>query len=119
MHPQELDEIDLRKNGLVFGHKVEAPSTKARRNRQFMPALPEAIFVKLVRLPRRAWAVYVVALLRSRLERTKTVTLSNCFLRRFGLTRHDKTRALPCLERAGLLRVERYTKRNPVVEILT
>ena len=119
MHPLQLDDIDLRKNEFAFGHKMELPSTKARRNRQFMPALPERIFVKLVKLPRRAWAVYVVALLRSRLERTKIVTLTNCFLQRFGLSRHDKTRALPCLEGAGLLRVERYTKRNPVVEILT
>src|SRR6516225_8745242 len=98
----------------LSGTKVETPSTRARRDRQFMPALPERIFVKLVKLPRRAWAVYVVALLRSRLERTKIVTLTNCFLQRFGLSRHDKTRALPCLEGAGLLRVERYTKRNPV-----
>jgi len=43
--------------------------------------------------------------------------LTGCYLRRFGLTKFDKLRALRHLEAAGLIRVERRTNRNPLVTI--
>jgi hypothetical protein len=112
-----LDAFDLRKNGFQFP-KVETPTIKLKRDRQFLPALPERVFCELVKLPRKALPVYLVALLRSRLEKSRTVTLTTCFLQRFGLTRKDKFHALPHLEQAGLIRVQRRDRRNPVVEIL-
>ena len=110
-----LDDFDLQKNGFT---KVETATIKKKRDKQFMPALPERIFCTLVKLPRKAMAVYLVALLRSRLEKSRTVTLTTCFMKRFGLSRKDKCHALTHLERAGLLRVERRARQNPVVEIL-
>jgi hypothetical protein len=121
MDPFDLAALDLQADGTTPGRarKTEMPSVKVRRDRQFLPALPERTFCRLVQLPRRAWAVYSVALFRSRLERSKVVVLTTCFLSRFGLTRWDKCRALPSLERAGLVRVVRRSNRqNPTVEIL-
>lgn len=116
MPPLDLEALDLRKNGFL---RCETPSTKAKRDRQFLPAIPERTFCQLVRLPRKSWAVYSVILLRTRLERSRTVALTTAFLGRFGLTRHDKHHALPHLERAGLIRVWRNSRRNPTVELLT
>jgi hypothetical protein len=108
---------DSRPNGVTVV-KVELAARHRRRGGQFLPALPEHVFCRLVRLPRRAWAVYCVVLLRCRLNRTKTVILSSCFLSRFGLTRNDKRRALADLESAGLVRVERHDRHNPTVTVL-
>jgi hypothetical protein len=110
----KLETDDL----LVRAKKVETPYTRARRRRQFLPALPERHFCRLLLLPGRAWAVYLVALLRSRLEHGKTVTLTTCSLRRFGLTRKDKHHALLHLEKAGLLLVERRGRHNPLITLL-
>jgi hypothetical protein len=83
-----------------------------------MPALSQTVFRQLVRLPRRAWAVYCVLLLRCRLNRGQTVTLTSSFLSRFGLSRNDKARGLIDLEEAGLIRVERRPRRNPTLTVL-
>lgn len=93
------------------------PSITARRERQFMPALPERVFCQVAALPGKALAVYLVVTLRSRLERSQTVTLTSAFLARFGLSRREKARALQQLEDAGLITVERRPRRNPVVTL--
>lgn len=119
MTPINLEDYDLRKNGLKFPEtRIETPTVKSKRDRRYIPTIPARVFVKLIKLPRRTWAVYLVALLRSRLNRSKTVPLATCFLNSFGLTKGDKAGALPRLERAGLLRVEQRGKRNPLVTIL-
>jgi hypothetical protein len=83
-----------------------------------MPALPERVFCLLGGLPGKAWMIYLVTALRSRLEKNPDVELSTCFLKRFGLTRNDKWRALPHLERAGLIRVGRRARKNPTITVL-
>jgi hypothetical protein len=113
----DLSLFDLKHDGIP-AVKVELPSSRRRRDRQFLPALPERVFCRLLQLPGRSWAVYLVLMLRSRLERKRTVVLTSCFLTRFGLTRDDKSRALCHLERAGLVRVERRDRKNPAVTIL-
>jgi hypothetical protein len=110
-------DLDIS-NGSLAERKVEVPTIKSRRDRQFLPALPARVFVRLVQLPRRAWAVDRVARPLSRMRGTKPVPLSTCFLGRFGLTRPDKAHALSALERAGLIRVKQEPRRNPTVEIL-
>jgi hypothetical protein len=121
-HPDGPDPsaLDLRRNGFhtLSEQKVVLPSRKARRDRQFMPALPERVFGILVSLSGKSWAVYLVLLLRSRLERSRRVTFTTAFLKRFDLTRKDKYSALRHLERAGLIRVHPQPNRNPCVEIL-
>lgn len=93
------------------------PSRTARREQQFMPALPEQIFREVAALPGKALAVYLVILLRSRYDRSRTVTLTSSFLARFGLNRKEKAGALRQLEGAGFLTVERRPRRNPVITL--
>ena len=54
----------------------------------------------------------------SRLERRPTVKLTSAFLARFGITHDQKTRALACLEEAGLMTIQRHHGKNPVVTLL-
>jgi hypothetical protein len=46
------------------------------------------------------------------------VTLTSAILRRFSVNRKAKYRGLEALEEAGLIRVERRPKKNPIVTIL-
>lgn len=95
----------------------ELPSIKARKDKQFMPALSERVFCQVAALPGKALAIYLVVVLRSRLERSPTVPLTSAFLARFGLSPREKARALQHLEDAGLIAVERRPRRNPVVTL--
>jgi hypothetical protein len=72
----------------------------------------------LIDLPGKTWAVYLVVLFRSRLERSPSVSITTATLKRFRLTRNDKDRALRSLEKAGLVRVKRQNGKNPVITIL-
>jgi hypothetical protein len=120
-----FDPANLQLDGFEFPSgkieevRTELPSIKAKRDRQFMPSVPERIFCRIARLPGNALAVYLVLSLRCRLKRSRQVELSSCFLARFGLTRKDKERALPALEKAGVIRiVERRHNKNPVIELV-
>jgi hypothetical protein len=46
-------DLDIT-NGSLAEQKVELATIKRRRDRQFLPALPECVFVRLIQLPRRA-----------------------------------------------------------------
>jgi hypothetical protein len=119
MTPDPFDPDNLRiRDDEIPTRRVELPSVRSRIDRQFLPALPERVFRALVKLPRKAWAVYQVIKLRARLMKCSTVELSGRFLGRFGLTRHDKRNALRHLERAGLVRVERRARKNPTITVL-
>ena len=112
---RDLDRFRLDPDGLV---RTELPVTKRRRDKSFLPAIPERLFCRLVQLPGKCLAVYMVLMLRCRLgHQRSSVPLTGCYLRRFGLTKFDKLRALRHLEAAGLVRVERRANRNPLVTI--
>jgi len=51
-------------------------------------------------------------------RRSKEVTLTTAVIDRFGIDRKAKYRGLSALEKAGLVRVHRKPRRNPVVTIL-
>jgi hypothetical protein len=51
-------------------------------------------------------------------EGTPTIPLANRALAKMGVDRYTKYRALDCLERAGLIRVERRGRRSPLVTLL-
>jgi hypothetical protein len=107
--------LRLDRNGRVPASKVELPSVRARRERRFLPALPERLFTRLAVLPGKCLAVYLILLQRSRLESVNPVSLTSTYLKRFGLQRWDKQRALSALQGAGLVRVERRGRNNPLV----
>jgi hypothetical protein len=98
--------------------KVELPSTRVKRERRFLPALTERLFDRIAALPGKSLAVYLILLQRSRIDSANPVVLTSTRLRRSGLSRWDKERALSTLEKAGLVRVERRDRRNPLVWLL-
>jgi len=97
--------------------RVELPSVAERLEKEFFPSLPGRLFTLLAPLPGKAWAVYMVLRLRSRLERAQTVTLTTVSLRRFGITRRQKEQALTCLEAAQLVTVDRSHGKNPRITL--
>ena len=109
------DELRLDRNGSVPAAQVELPSVRARRERRFLPPLSERLFARLAVLPGKCLAVYLILLQRSRLESVNPVPLTSTYLKRFGLSRWDKQRALSVLQSAGLIRVERRGRNNPLV----
>jgi hypothetical protein len=76
------------------------------------------VFRQRVRLPGKCLADYLVILRRAQLEGTNSVELTTAWLARFGLNRSDKARALRHMEQAGIIRVERRGRHNPLVMIL-
>jgi hypothetical protein len=98
--------------------RVMLPSVRARKRGHFLPALPEALFVRLAALPGKALAVYLVLLQRSRVCKLGKVPLTTVILSRFGLSRWHKRWALKSLEQAGLIRVEHRRHKNPLVILL-
>jgi hypothetical protein len=113
--PFSPDELRLDRNDRVPAAQVELPSVRARRERRFLPSLPERLFARLAVLPGKCLAIYMILLQRSRLESVNPVLLTNAYLKRFGLTRWDKQRALSALQGAGLVRVEKRGRNNPLV----
>lgn len=70
------------------------------------------------RLPGKSLHVGVALWYAARLHPSGVVPLSNLAARMFGLDRNAKYRALACLERAGLVSVERKLGRSPIVTLL-
>jgi hypothetical protein len=98
--------------------KVETDSIRKKRDRGVL-VVPERAFCQLVPLPGKSTLpVYMVLRLKVFLQKSKTVSLTGSFLRRFGLTKDDKRRALQHLEDAGLICVERQHGKNPKVTLL-
>ena len=81
---------------------IELPSVKAKRDKQYLPALRERVFVQLVVLPGKSWAVYMVLLYRCRLAQTKTVPLTTVFLTRFGIGRRERNPGLTGSGKGGV-----------------
>jgi hypothetical protein len=131
MNPTRRSKFNLNHSGNGMATVTEIPeevleevpegtSSSGRKVVQtFLPTLPERIFVRLIRLPRRAWAVYMVLTLQHRLRRRPaSIILTNQILARFGLTKWDKFHALACLEAAGLIAVRRQHGKNPSITLL-
>ena len=70
------------------------------------------------RLPGKALHVGLVLWLRSGIQKSTRVQLSQKILREMGIGRHSVYRGLKALEKAGLVEVERRSGRLPVVNIL-
>ena len=98
--------------------RVPKVAPSPAKKRRFLPALSEPLFDKLVSLPGKSWAVYLIVLQRSRMERTNPVALTTSRLKQSGISRMDKLRALAALEKSGLISVERRPRKNPLVTLL-
>lgn len=69
-------------------------------------------------LPGKALHVGLMLWYLAGVTKSKEVLVSNTKLSGWGISRHQKARALSALERAGLVKVKRGTGRNPRVYIL-
>lgn len=102
----------------MSSRRTQGDKTSPQKTRnQFLPGLRQEIFTRLAPLPGKALAVYMVLLLRCRLERQTTVSLTTAHLRGHRLTRHEKQDALRHLEAAGLITVDRHLRKNPRVSL--
>jgi hypothetical protein len=113
-----LDNVQARR---VTTH--DAPCTKRRRLKEFVGPLPDATFRRLVVLPGKALAVYLILLQRWRIYSRKHpkatgFSLSSLHLRGYGIGRAVKSRALLALKSAGLIAVEARKNKNPIVTVL-
>ncbi len=120
MYHPSYDPNDFRITGddAIPCEKVELLSTSTRQTKRFLPPLPEDLFRRLVALPGKCLPIYMIAYRASKMERSKTVSLTTCTLNHFGISRSAKRTALDHLSKAGLLRVEYRDHRNPRVTIL-
>ena len=106
---------------------VEVPIEVSELSSKVAPKPTAALFVKLPmrwaeRLPkaRRSSLVVAIYLLRRKFERPreKSLKLSNEYLTSVGVKRSEKGRALRELEELGLIKVERYSTKAPVITLL-
>jgi hypothetical protein len=95
------------------------PSTSKRRRRaptgQRFAMLTEERLKLLAGLSPAAWSIYCYLLMVNWKNLHQPVKLTNEALAELGVSRYDKRRALPQLERAGLVKVKRANRQAPVV----
>jgi hypothetical protein len=114
----EIEQLGLKGPDRISEVLIELPSRQERRKRRFLPSLSLALFCQLIHLPGKALAVYLIVLQRSRMKGKNPVMLSSAYLKQFGLMRWDKSRALATLEKAGLVRIEKRGRKNPLVHLV-
>jgi hypothetical protein len=108
--------MDLDSN--VSGVPGDRPSIKTRKQKRFLPSIPESLFDPHAALPGKCLAIYQVLLQRSRMENHNPVVLTTARLSRCGISRNQKQRALKDLEKAGFIRVEKRGRSNPLIHLL-
>jgi hypothetical protein len=108
---------ELRKafQELASDHSKSPPKRKAPE--AFIPTFPKVLLVQLRRLGMAGW-FYLVLLRESRVRKENPLLVTTRCLTTYGFSRKDKTRALTVLETAGLIRVERRPRKNPLVTLL-
>src|SRR5262245_16699890 len=85
-HSRSLPNIDLDPDTLRIQHpthptgevRVELATLKRRNRGRFIPPVPEELFARAARLPRKALAVYLVLWQQAKLKQSDTVVLTNC-----------------------------------------
>jgi hypothetical protein len=113
--------LHLQQNTPAFGVRtsgVETAQDTTPGKPPFIPAFPLHWLTRLAPLPGKTLAVYLVLYFRSRVERSRTVTLTTATLEAFGISRREKQLALQRLEQTGLITVERRPRRNPRVTLV-
>lgn len=89
-----------------------------RQRRPFIPAVPKPWFEAAADLPGKALAVGLIIRLEAALRQSQTITLTGAMTKGIDLPPSSRRRALASLEAAGLIRVDRQPRHNPVVTIL-
>lgn len=118
MVPIELQKFRLsNKKHKQKLRKIPPPCHK-QGERFLKGPIPLKWLIRASKLPGKSFHVAILICYRGGIEKSRTIKLSNITVKTFGLTRFSKKRALKHLESAGLITVERYTGRSPIVTIL-
>jgi hypothetical protein len=118
------DKLSLEALQGVVTHT--ASCKKRRQEREYVGPVSDSVFRRLVHLPGKSLAVYLILLQRWRIYlwecrkygRKEEFTLSGKLLRDYGIDAHTKARSIAALESAGLITVERRPRKNPIVTLL-
>jgi hypothetical protein len=112
----------------VSGTPVDQMTDKSIATKKVSPVSKQQQFLKgpvplpwLIKASRCKGQAFIVAIIiwyRCGLQKSNQVTLTSRVLGKFGINRSAKSRALLCLEEAGLIQVERQHGKNPVITIL-
>lgn len=97
------------------------PSAKRRKARQeeafvLVPLTRAAEVVKCMR--EKGVMVWIVLMYLAWKDKSPTVQLSNEIMKRYGISRHTKYRALATLEAAGIVTIEWQNKQAPMVTLV-
>ena len=116
------DPFDIKRLG-INPTKFAAPPipAKIRRRREQFVMMPLWWYEKLLGKPAIAGRTILVAIYLLHLDwkhHGKPFKLPNGMLKYDGVSRHSKWRALPDLERRGLITVERRRRKSPIVRVL-
>jgi hypothetical protein len=113
------DEAMLERLRLPDPEPSPLPAKSAKRSRQGFAKMPnEAAVAGYHALGCARALVWHYLHYRVWAEGVPTVPMSNRTLADMGVDRYTKYRALRCLERAGLIRVEHRGHRSPLVTLL-
>jgi DNA-binding MarR family transcriptional regulator len=93
-------------------------STNRKQEHFLKGPVPLPWLIKASKCSGKALAVAIAIRYRSGLCKTNQITLTSRVLEKFGIDRSAKSRAIQCLEEAGLISVERQHGKNPVITIL-
>jgi hypothetical protein len=123
MGPFDIDNLKLEQvnkdKKIVRFHPSKAKSVRIIRGERFLKGpIPLKWLTHASMLPGKSLQVGIALWYLKGLKKNSVVKLTNVTLSEFGVKKDAKRRALKSLEEAGLVSIERYTGKNPIVTIL-
>jgi DNA-binding transcriptional ArsR family regulator len=103
---------------IVGEHLIEPSTNKPLRRRYLKGPIPWTWLETASRLPGKALALGMLLWREAGMDGIGPVTITNAKVATLGIDRSAKSRAVADLERAGLVRVERRPRRNPLVTLV-
>ena len=110
--------LDINKYRIKSDHYVECKPERVISGAFIRGPLFLSWFKRAMAAGKPAVFVGLVLWYRKGLEKRDTVRLTNVELKNWGISRQTKYRGLDQLETAGLIKINRKCKHNPVVQIL-
>jgi hypothetical protein len=113
------------KPGKVFRHGQEIDvdtiisTTKPKRRDHLFAQVPLQLAAKVAKLTRgHQFFVWIWLQHLAWKTKSRTFTVSNSALTQYGISRKTKWRALESLETAGLISIERFENKAPIVTLI-
>lgn len=98
-------------------HKISCGGKESLAEQSFIPPIPLSLVLALTTLPGKALGVFLIVWRTSVMQRSLTVKLTTTEVQQWGLSRHQKRRALRTLQAAGWIRVQGDHAHNPIVTL--